>query len=251
MNVDRPLVWLFVAASAVIDFVLWRTPEGIYSADGVLTGLVLGQVGVLAAWAALGKGHRLGRAGVLVAVTAGLALWTGSEAPSGRGVWLAVLAVYAGFVAGAGVVIDSVATRAERTSGDGEGFRLPLVELFGWTIVAAVVSFAARHMDFGPVFKSGEAAYKIAAILLTPLAGVWVARLGMRRFVFPLVSAVAVIGCLSRVMVSPRQVFYEIVAAQAAYLAVAVLLWRFVRRGATKPDSVASGDNASDAAAEA
>ncbi len=251
MNVDRPLVWLFVAASAVLDFVLWRTPGRPYTADGVLTGLVLGQVGVLATWAAFSRGHRLGRAGVLVAVTAGLAVWTGSEAPMGRGVWLAVLAVYAGFVAGVAAVVDAVATRAERAPGTGEGFRLPLMELFGWTIVAAVVSFAARHMDFGPVLKSSDAAYKVAAVLLTPLAGVWVARLGMRRFVLPLVAAVAVAGCLSQVAISPRQVFREIVAAQAAYVALAVLLWRFLRRGAATTRHDSEGEPASDAAAEA
>ncbi|MEM9353726.1 MAG: hypothetical protein AAGA92_11995 [Planctomycetota bacterium] len=251
MNVDRPLVWLLIVASAVLDFVLWRLPDRAYTADGVLTGLVLGQVGVLAAWAAFGRGHRLGRAGLLVAVTAALAVWTGSEAPMGRGVWLAVLAVYTAFVAGVAAAVDAAATRLEHAHGHGERFRLPLMELFGWTIVAAAVSFGARHMDFQPVFRSGDFAYKTAAVLLTPFAGVWVVRLGMRRFVIPLVAAVAVAGCLSQVVISPRQVFREIVAAQAAYVATAVLLWRFLRRGARSLETDEGAEPAPDAAAEA
>ena len=140
MYSDRPLIWLFVVATVVVDAVLLAAIRQHDALTGIVIGLQLGQIAVLAVWASCGPGHRLTRGAVLVLTTALLAISTEMVVGLPTGGWLTFLAIVALIAWSAGMLFGVVAKRIEKESR--KPFRVPLIELFGWTIVAAILSYA-------------------------------------------------------------------------------------------------------------
>ncbi len=170
---ERPLSWLFCIASIVVDLAfLAMAGRYVISEHVILAGLLLGQTAILAIWAGTGGGHRLGRASVMVVATGLVALATGKHALGNWKQWLAVLFGYTLSVYVAAVLISIRRTLAAQRADahtPASRWQVPLIELFGWTIIVAIVSFAARSMAFDFIRPGDHALEKIVAILATPI----------------------------------------------------------------------------------
>jgi hypothetical protein len=206
MRRDHLLIWLFIAASVVVDLALMVGPNRSGDTLAVLKGLVLGQVAELAIWAARGQAHRLARGATLVCATTGLALVTAAAIRLPMAEWLAQLSAMALAVLLTALVVDGLLNR-RRAAEQGvqqKNLQFPLIELFGWTIVVAVVSFAGRHMIFDFLRRSPYTWRTVAAYLLVPLT---VAALSTDRLRLPvwLKQALVVVSLVvSLWLVRPR-----------------------------------------------
>lgn len=167
---QRPLTWLFVLATIAVDLVLMtiERPRGPWRA--FTFGLILGQMAALAIWAVRGNMHRLARAGCLVGAM-GL-LMQATYVQGGRtSPWLAFCAGYVFLIMLATLVSDLLRYRLSvgpAAQSPRERWQVPLVEFFGWTIVVAILSFAARHMDFHSLLRV-ENVVMIVALLAVPM----------------------------------------------------------------------------------
>ena len=129
------------------------------------------------------------------------------------------------------MLFGAIVKRIHKTKG--EPLRVPLVELFGWTIVAAIASLAIRHMNISVLLQimgntRATLMYSVM-IVLVPVAGAWVLRMGMRWPLVPLGMAASVVAIL---VWTPfrSSAFLVVVVAEAAYIAIAAVLFRLVLR---------------------
>ncbi len=225
---NRLLSWLFLTASVVLDFALLAaamTSRDTFRFQALLEGLSLGQVGAVAIWTVTGRVHRLARGACLILATGLLALLAIRGEPWRFQEWLALLATYAVIVMAAVASITIVRRIARSKREQHETLQAPLIELFGWTIVAAIASFGARFMDF-QVLELGLPRLPIALTLLAiPVIAELLHRPKFRPlhlltwFVF--VGAACALGCY----LADRRFSPMLYATQAGYLAV----WMIVR----------------------
>ena len=147
---DRPLTWLYIAATVCVDLVLMvaESDQGLVSS--VKAGLVLGQLAALAIWSVRGPQHRLARISCLVVVT-GLLTYLIDAIPDPKPICLAFHTGYVIWIAFVTLVGDAIRYRLRKRGEDESSvyrWRVPLIEFFGWTTVVAIISFGARYMDF-------------------------------------------------------------------------------------------------------
>lgn len=168
----HPLTTLLLIATLVVDVTLMVVGGGRdVRLRTALAGLLLGQTGALALWAVWGSGHRLGRVSVLVVATCAIALATGGKAMLGTQQWLAILASYtlAVYLWSLMVAAGNAYTgRIKSQEDDGPSWQVSLIELFGWTILVAIVSFASRSMSFTFLRSDTYVPLKAALLLATP-----------------------------------------------------------------------------------
>ena len=168
----RPLTTLLIVASVVLDAVLVVKARYPREYSGLLSGLILGQIGALAIWAAASEAHRLSRGAMLVVVTAAAAVLTGRQVANNVNNWLGLLAGYAFSVWLSVTLLEVVRPRwasRDPRDDDSQRWRIPLIEVFGWTIVVALISFGARHMEFKFLQRGGDVYVTMVAILLFPV----------------------------------------------------------------------------------
>jgi hypothetical protein len=141
---ERPLTWLFILATVVVDLAL-----SVGRQRPVFSGILMGQVAAIAIWAVVGQSHRLTRGSLLVVAVGVLAILP--EHLSVYSSTLTLMAAYAlVWVATTLVVVWLRNQVRNRFEGNREKapLRVPLIEFFGWTIVVAIASFGARYMNF-------------------------------------------------------------------------------------------------------
>ena len=166
---DRLLIWLFIIASVVVDFAfLTMARNGGSELLGVSSGLILGQTAALAIWAAVGQSHRLMRVSVLVVATGLLATMTGGYTLVREFEWLALLSGYTTLILVTTILINTLRERAD-IEAKPRRLQVPLIEFFGWTIIVAIISFVACHMEFN-FFRVGDHVIeKIITLLAFPI----------------------------------------------------------------------------------
>lgn len=152
---DRPLTWLFIAATMLLDVVIAcgdekQTP---FLVASLLFGFTLGQVLVLGAWLAVGKLHRLTRGALFVGGQVSLVLVVDSwkrEVPffdlSKEAVTLFSFLSVCTFCTV--VFFRYVFKRFSNKEGNSKKFQFPLIELFGWMIVVALASLVIRGAEY-------------------------------------------------------------------------------------------------------
>lgn len=147
-----PLTALLLIATIVVNVVFVTVDlPGRLDRRALFAGLLLGEMGAFAIWAARGSGHRLARVSLLVIASCLIGLATGGSAMLDRYQWLAILVGYTFSVYLLAVFISFIRKTAVQRSGviDSEPtWQVSLIELFGWTILVAIASFAARFMEF-------------------------------------------------------------------------------------------------------
>ena len=165
---DRPLTWLFIIATVAIDLVLILIDDKSDLIQSFTVGYVLGQLAALSIWSIRGTQHRLARASIAIIAT-GLLSFTIEIDGGNEPIWMAFYTLYVALV-----MFFSLASNCSRylllkKSEDEElrtRLRIPLIEFFGWTVVVAIVSFGARHMDFG--FLRPDVLITIVSLLAVP-----------------------------------------------------------------------------------
>ena len=151
---QRPLTWLFVIASVVVDGATW-----VAGAEHLLEGLVVGQVAALSIWAAVGNAHRMTRAAVVIMAIAFLALLPDDYSLVQYCRWLTMLSIYALAVWTTSLVflwLEKQVLKRRGKAPQQEVWRFPLIEFFGWTILVAIACAAVRHMDPRVVERIGN-----------------------------------------------------------------------------------------------
>jgi len=224
MHRDRILIWLFIAATVAVDLVAHTVAESVILTEVLLVGFVLGQVGALAIWAGNRGIHRLARAAWLVIIT-GILAWVID--PSERdppSEWLALLSGYALIAWAMNLLIKFAYRQMNRASPEWSSeqrWQIPLIEIFGWTVVVAVASFGARHMTFGIFDADPTTALAIAAFCLVPL-GVSLLFHGTRaswyRHIAKALCWIGVSWLIGAAIVPPLSGLETILSIQAAYL---------------------------------
>ncbi len=146
---DRPLTWLFIAATICVDLVLIELGDiGSY----LQSGFWLGQMAVLGAWFAVGKSHRLARASVVLGGVAFLTLIAcyrrvDHVTAANWGSLFRITAwncLFAFCCALFCRIFVQRFCRKCRIEQRWKAPRFPLIELFGWTIIVAVGSVLSR-----------------------------------------------------------------------------------------------------------
>ena len=166
---DRPLTWLFIAATIAVDLVLMvvESDQGLISS--VKIGLVLGQLAALAIWSVRGHLNRLARISCLILAT-GLLTYLIDAIPDSKSIWLAFNTGYVFWIILVALTGDLICYRLRKKLGAESSknrWRVPLIEFFGWTTVVAIISFGARHMDFD-FLRQKDAIETIALLLVVP-----------------------------------------------------------------------------------
>jgi len=146
---DRPLTWLFIAATICVDLVLMV----VESDRGLLltfkAGLVLGQLAALAIWSVRGQQNRLARMSCLILATGLLTYLIDTETE--KPMWIAFNTGYVCWIIFATLAGDLIRSRFRKAPADEDSkkrWQVPLIEFFGWTTLVAIISFGARYMDF-------------------------------------------------------------------------------------------------------
>lgn len=198
---DRPLTWLFVIATVCVDM-FWMAK---IAPNNSRLLLYAGLGGVLAQSVAIAVGsiysHRtnLTCASIVVVGNAVLAFISFKCMGSDDRTWLAFFTLHASLS-----VIVAIVTRAIRAmKRDGSlmrTWRVSVVEMFGWTILVAILSFGLRFSDFDGLNLTGSIRMLAPSVAFT-LAALW----GLRqrplrttwiRVASPLMVSFAIIALL-------------------------------------------------------
>ncbi len=158
---NYPLTWLFILATACVDLAIFAGPSATTERDEVLRFCLLNfgfpaQLSVLSIWAVMSRLNRLAKGAVLTFLLGVLLLLASAtlETLNIRREFIAVSLLQSLVILGGAWVLKWCGYQAELdcvTSPSPEPFRISLVEVFGWSLVVALWSFAARHADFSIV----------------------------------------------------------------------------------------------------
>ena len=163
--VRRPLTCLFWIAALCGGVVGLRD----HPQSDWFVALLFGQLYIVAAWAAVGGAHRLARGGVLVAVPlvpAAIALWAGDSSDEPQQT-LAFAMIVTGITFAATWSLATIlgVIGARRHEGIGPRWQISVTEILGWTIVAAIASWAASMARIPKL----EHVYGLWTTMLTPI----------------------------------------------------------------------------------
>ena len=246
---ERPVTWLFVAASAAVaavsaDGMLFGSPLNANSAPSgrppwLSVGILSGATYILGAYAVVGRSHRLWRAClfvlgapviaaiVAVLIDGSLARWSRPTAALG---FMEVAAAGGGTTAWIAQRLLARRRRAEKK------FRYPIVEFFGWTIIVAIASVLFRYAPFGDLLNHNElprwlgsaglAGACVGVALLTPADGFV---RSLRERVAVALSVLALLTATVAVLVAFDNHEEEMLATSIGYVALFVLCWSIDR----------------------
>lgn len=155
---DRPLTWLFVIATLLVDAGLIFNGN-VDAYRGWIIGFFLGQSAVLGCWFAVGSRHRLERGALFVVgqIVVALIVWfcVSDGSPDQWGRVLAALAIYGAASASSAFLAKLCFSRFQITQAKKQAdiLRYPLMEIFGWTVVVAIASAIMRQATFTHLFQ--------------------------------------------------------------------------------------------------
>jgi hypothetical protein len=225
---QRPVTWLFWLATACLDLLAVSTD---YRSHWFAI-LALAQVVVVGGWLALGRAHRLARAGAFITMILAMTAPDKLLGPAESSDWRWVLGALIGIgslTATAALIELELLTALGAIKRRKTPWRFSVVELLGWMIVVAVAATAWREANFrsltgaGPDPTWGDLLCFAAISASAMIAGLRVS--GRASFILGLAAAIGV--CLLAVRYGQRPVSNaaEIVGAFAY-----VVAWVFVQR---------------------
>ena len=233
----QPLLTLLLLATASADIALtYQSGVRDFTTLAMLLGLLLGQTGALALWTVWGRGLRLARLSTLVVGTCLLAFVAGPHTSLGRNQWLAILCIYTLIVYLGSLTIAAAGAYASRSSpenGRGPAWQVSLIELFGWMILVAIASFAARSMEFHFLRNNTYIALKVGAMVAVPLTLAGGIRNGLTDFTrskyyWFFFAAILTTTIVALPRLEPRMGL-GLILAQAGYLLTWVLVLQLDR----------------------
>ncbi len=148
---DRPLTWLFVIATICVDLVMMVPAFG---SRMIFMFGIPAQLSLIAIWGAIGKSHRLAR-GAVVTLAVFLATVSVTRFPYDWSDLLTFYLVHILLVFCGTLILRSFGWLRRWPSlvdRENEKFRYSVIEMFGWTTVAAIWAFAFRHATTGDDF---------------------------------------------------------------------------------------------------
>jgi hypothetical protein len=154
---QRPLTWLFLIAMACLNVLAWATDfELNWYAD-----LQAAQVMIAGAWLALGRAHRLARAGIFVAVILVSAapdfVLGGSDRYSGWPFVLGMIIFMATFTAiSCWFWLMLLHLVQRKPPAPPVEWRFSVAEILGWMIIVAVVAFVLPKAEFPLLFEPDD-----------------------------------------------------------------------------------------------
>jgi len=229
MFYGRPLIFLFFVATIVVDLALLAMRPDAGEHPWPL-GLLLGQAALVARWAAIGNAFRLARGAWAVAMVGLLACLLGGMDFDSFAACSAFLTVYVLILIAVTLVVHLIRfywKKALEPDTTKSRWRISVMELFGWTLVVAIVSYSLRFMDFRIFYPWMSIGVAIMAVMLAvPVAITLVVKNDLRdlnRFTSPLLLAAFCGAGFYGVQIA--EPFFWLIGAQAFYL----LLWFFVR----------------------
>ncbi len=236
---DRPLTWLFIAATIAVDLVLVvvESDQGLISS--VKIGLVLGQLAALAIWSVRGQMNRLARISCLI-LAAGLLTYLIDAIPDPKSIWLAFNTGYVVWIIFVTLVGDFIRYRLRKKS-EGESpvnrWQVPLIEFFGWTTLVAIISFGARHMDFD-FLRQKDALETIGLLLVVPTYMTLFTRhdLNDLRAIKVLLLALVIMAASVYVARAKNEAEYAVVF-QSVYLLLCMPILELEARSRTKTEN--------------
>jgi hypothetical protein len=175
---QQPLTWLFLIANVAVDLA-WFAGRAERDWGEVP---VLAQILIAGGWLAVGKMHRLARAGAFVTVVNVLA----ALASTARGSWQLEVNVWR-YLLGTFTILGLVSAvaalssraifewlRPTKSNSVMQKLQFPLAEIFGWTIIVAVGTLSLKEAWFSlfadPLFA--RVAWTIAAAAAGMMLGV-------------------------------------------------------------------------------
>ncbi len=243
---DRPLTWLFVAATICVDWVLMTLENDRDLLLSLKVGLVLGQLAALAIWSVRGDRkapprsvvevpsgrenlnnravleravHRLARVACLILAT-GLLTYL-IDAKTEKSTWIAFNAAYVFWTIFVTLLSDAIRKQLRKRSSENilvPPWRVPLIEFFGWTTVIAIISFGARHMNFD-FLRQGNDGRIFIAVLAVPTCMTLFARRDLYDLLaFKAITLALVIIMAVLTLAKTEGGGKEVVAFQSAYL---------------------------------
>lgn len=249
----QPLTWLFLIATACLDLAAVAADFQVVWFDY----LVAGQLFVAGGWLAIGGASRLARAAVALAA---VALLTAPDylMPSRYGVdvWRYVLATLMYLTVACAIACWCWMAilrllHVQRPSADRVRWQFPLIELFGWNIVVAVVLLMLRSARFTHLDDQSShylilgAGAAIAALMI--ISFVWrEPRNDLQSLLF--VATAIVIYWVALAAMYPKGDRYILWDA-FAYVAAWILVRRVDALGAGELHAALSGSDAPAAAA--
>ncbi len=161
---QRPLTWLFWIATACATVTGYVRDSN----SNWFNELLLSQLYVISGWAAVSEVHRLARASVLLLAPIGLALTTypTQQAPD-EGEYVLAFGLILTCLIFIATRVLSFAVRAigQSTQTNGKHWQISLVEMFGWTIVTAIGSWAVSKSKLPPMERVGWVWETLASII--------------------------------------------------------------------------------------
>jgi len=243
----RPLTWLFLLATLVIDVAVLLLGLGERPLSYLVIGFVIGQMFWVGSWLVAGDAHRLARGATFVIAAMGLTTVVEYSNHGGPGDWgrtFGAVAVLASASAASTAVVLIILRRWDDLRGHRAraDYRFPLIELFGWTIVVALASVALRWARFGQLLS--QAAQFAHAIAIAATSGLIYAlflsreaKASLARCVVVAAAIVAVVaaGTSSRVG-ADRDLYYGFFWS-CTYLACLIIVDRLDRGMRAPPSS--------------
>lgn len=154
---ERPVTWLYLTATVVLSCTILNSrPE--LQADlpsRTVAGVVIAQLFVLGAYAVVGRSHRLARGAAFVCGASVIAMALGGLLGHDPRIWAAAVLLQSSAAAGAAAV-RFTANRYLQPSRGVTGFRFPLIEFFGWTIVVAIGALVVKEGPYADMLTSSE-----------------------------------------------------------------------------------------------
>ena len=184
---ERPLTWLFLVATLCVDLVLvvivaQERDTGVAIWPSIICmSVMLAQLSMVAAWAAIGISHRLARG---AALTIAVCLVTSFFFVSSFILWRELLTWFLlqGFVVWCATLMMRVAGLLKGwpslAAKEKQIFQFPLIEMFGWTTIVAIWSLG-MHYASRPTFFDSDWILIVPNWTLLPI--IVVTALGLRR----------------------------------------------------------------------
>ncbi|MCC6493646.1 MAG: hypothetical protein IT424_11575 [Pirellulales bacterium] len=246
---QRPLTWLFLAALACAALAV----RARHSQSAWLDVLWLGQLYIVAGWAALSGAHRLARAGVVIAWILGAALGAADlrqTTPDLRYI-LGSLTLLTGVSFGLTWLLKRLA-RSLSTPDDlppAGRWQFPLAESFGWTIVVAVAAAVLPHAAFAHLWEVSELLPQLAlsgaAALIMTLFLVPQPRRDRAGLVAAAIASAGLFALLPRITPAFNAASQQVAAGALAVVALWTLVQRLDEQAAASP-SINGGDGQPD-----
>ncbi len=222
MFLDRPLTWLFVVATVLVDIVLAvGGVEWGWESDDIVACYFLGQVATLGCWGAVGSRHRLERGAVFLIGMVALTAITCWSLNGGLEDWQDPFLMF--FVYGSlntlFAMLWKLCFRRLSMKESTAEFRYSLMELFGWTVVVAIASALLRQARVSELIGNLPVLALLVSVAAVPavLSVLFAGEQQYRSYVPKITVLVAIAGFIVAYILFPDPNVVTVLAGSLMY----------------------------------